>query len=123
MGYPSRSKKRTAPTVSTTPTPVTFPSFLQKCLVLGLVFKKGSRFRSRKQKVFKATSSAEADPLQWLEELDSPPVRAWVESQNALSLSSLGDPRHSPLLARLGQTETTDTDADPLRSMTQIFML
>ncbi|CAJ1354414.1 unnamed protein product, partial [Effrenium voratum] len=54
------------------------------------------------------------DPLSWLEELDSPAVRSWVDAQNQATLR-LGDPRHSPLLPRLLATETTDIDADPLR--------
>eukprot|EP00913_Durusdinium_trenchii_P018166 g17067.t1 len=66
-----------------------------------------------------ATRSAQADPLCWLEELETPAVRSWVEAQNARSLSQLGDPRHSPLWPRLCETETTDTEADPLRKLPQ----
>ncbi|CAJ1377929.1 unnamed protein product [Effrenium voratum] len=59
------------------------------------------------------------DPLSWLEELDSPAVRSWVDAQNQATLR-LGDPRHSPLLPRLLATETTDIDADPLRKLAQV---
>ncbi|CAE7509924.1 unnamed protein product [Symbiodinium sp. CCMP2456] len=64
-----------------------------------------------------------ADPLHWLEELDSPRARAFVAAQNARTLAALGDPRGSPLFGRLLETETTDTDGDPLRKLPQVTEL
>lgn len=96
----------------------------QKCIVFGVVFTRaGPRRRTNrncKTECGALQQSEEADPLQWLEELDTPAVRSWVESQNVETLSRLGDPRQSPLLSRLRQTETTDTDADPLRKLPQV---
>src|SRR5690349_7341290 len=39
-----------------------------------------------------------ADPYRWLEELDTPDTRAWVEAQNKLTFGYLGEIKERELL-------------------------
>ena len=43
-----------------------------------------------------------ADPYRWLEDLDAPQTRAWIEAENALTFDFLGKiPAREPIRARL----------------------
>ncbi|CAE7464074.1 unnamed protein product [Symbiodinium natans] len=55
--------------------------------------------------------------------LESPRAQDFVAAQNARTVGLLGDPRSLPLFGRLLETETTDTDGDPLRKLPQVTEL
>lgn len=65
-----------------------------------------------------------ADPYRWLEDLDSPETRAWIEEQNALTLSHLEQiPLRGPLRKRLGDLWDYEKFSLPVKRGPRYFYL
>jgi len=65
-----------------------------------------------------------ADPYRWLEDIDSPEVRAWVESENALTRSVLDAiPAHAALTAPLEALYQVPSVTEAFSAGTRVFWL
>jgi len=64
-----------------------------------------------------------SDPYRWLEDQESPETRAWLDAQNAYTLSLLGDdPRRPAIERRLADLLRVDQEAVPLQRGKRFFI-
>ncbi|MEO7775416.1 MAG: prolyl oligopeptidase family serine peptidase [Steroidobacteraceae bacterium] len=65
-----------------------------------------------------------ADPYRWLEELDAPPTRAWIDAQNNLAIPVLASlPQRRWIRQRLGELFTYERYAVPVKQGGRYFFL